>query len=145
LVSLLPFDAAGIRVLPIGAAQEKESCMKPDRPVIGAIVCLATGVALIVAYCHGSTGVNIAYPFSGSTLHIDLNTVGPAVPGGLIFLALGILLLAWSLLAAIVSQISLLFHRDDRIDGIFGNYRAPSFESYEERGHITLTEREKEG
>ena len=119
--------------------------MRPDRPVIGAVVCLATGVALIVAYCHGTTGANIAYPFSSSSLHIDLTTTGPGVPGGLILLALGILLLAWSLLAAIVSQISLLFHREDRIDGIFGSYRAPSFEAYEDQSPITLTESKKEG
>jgi hypothetical protein len=118
--------------------------MRPDRPVIGAVVCLATGVALIVAWCHGATNANIAYPFSGSTLHIDLTTSGPAVLGGLIFLALGILLMVWSLLAAIVSQISLLFHREERIEGIFGHYRAPSFETYEEPSAIPLTESKKE-
>jgi len=119
--------------------------MRPDRSVIGAAVCLATGVALIVAYCHDASSANIAYPFSGSTLHVDLTTTGPAVLGGLIFLALGILFLAWSLLAAIVSQIGLLFHREDRIEGIFGHYDAPSFEAYEQRSPITLTESKKEG
>lgn len=118
--------------------------MRPDRPVIGAVVCLATGVALIVAWCHGVTGASVTYPFSGSTLHIDLTTSGPAVLGGLIFLALGILFLAWSLLAAIVSQIILLFHREDRIEGIFGQYRAPSFEAYEDQSPISLTESKKE-
>lgn len=118
--------------------------MRPDRPVIGAVVCLATGVALIVAWCHGTTGASVAYPFSGSTLHIDLTTSGPAVLGGLIFLALGILFLAWSLLAAIVSQIILLFRREDRIEGIFGQYRAPSFEAYEDQSPISLTESKKE-
>jgi hypothetical protein len=103
--------------------------MRPDRPVIGAVVCLATGVALIVAYCHGNTGANIAYPFSGSTLHIDITTTGPAVLGGLFFTALGVLLLAWSLLAAIVHQIALMVGSNDRMESIVGRYRAPSFES----------------
>jgi hypothetical protein len=126
------------------AAQKKENRMRPDRPVIGAVVCLATGVALIVAYCHGNTGASIAYPFSGSTLHIDLTTSGPAVPGGFILLALGILFLAWSLLAAIVSQLSLLFHRDDRIESIVGRYRAPTFESDTYPDSIRLTEHKHE-
>jgi hypothetical protein len=103
--------------------------MRPDRPLIGALVCLATGVALIVGYCHGTSGISLAYPFTGSNLHIDLTTSGPGVPGGLLLVAIGLLFLAWSLLAAIVSQISLLFQREDRMESIIDRYRAPSFES----------------
>jgi hypothetical protein len=114
--------------------------MRPDRPVIGAVVCLATGVALIVAYCHGNTGANIAYPFSGSTLHIDLTTTGPAVLGGLFFTALGVLLLVWSLLAAIVHQIALMVRSEDRMESIVGRYRAPSFEAESYPNTITLRE-----
>ncbi|MGA3033559.1 MAG: hypothetical protein ABSD70_09760 [Terracidiphilus sp.] len=119
--------------------------MRPDRPVIGGVVCLATGVALLVAYCHDASSANIAYPFSSSALHVNLTTTGPAVLGGLAFLALGILFLAWSLLVAIGSQISLLFHRDDRPEGIFGRYDAPSFEAYEDQSHIRLADSKKEG
>jgi hypothetical protein len=118
--------------------------MRPDRPLIGAVVCLATGIALIVGYCQGATGINLAYPFTGSNLHIDLTTSGPGVPGGLLLLAIGILFLAWSLLAAIVSQISLLFRRDDRMEGIFEKYREPSFED-DYPDSITIKEREHEG
>ena len=119
--------------------------MRPDRPVIGGVVCLATGVALLVAYCHDASSASLVYPFSGSTLHVDLTTTGPAVLGGLAFVALGALFLAWSLLAAIVSQISLLFHREDRAEGIFGRYDAPTFEAYDDRAPITLFESKKEG
>jgi hypothetical protein len=119
--------------------------MRPDRPVIGAVVCLATGVALIVAYCHGTTGASIAYPFAGSNLHIDLTTSGPAVIGGLVFLALGVLFLLWSLLAAIVSQISLLIGREDRMESIVGKYREPSFEFDNYPNAITLSEPKNEG
>ena len=119
--------------------------MRPDRPVIGAVVCLTTGVALVIAYCHGTTGANIAYPFSGSTLHIDLTTTGPAVLGGLFFAAVGVLLLAWALLASIVSQISLLFHREDRMESLLDRYRGPSFEPDVYPDPIPLPEQKHEG
>ena len=112
--------------------------------MIGAIVCLATGVALIVDYCHGATSANLAYPFTSSNLHIDLTTSGPGVPGGLLLLAIGIMLLAWAMLPAIVSQISLLFRRQDRMESIFDKYREPSFED-DYPNSIPLKEREHEG
>jgi hypothetical protein len=119
--------------------------MRPDRPVIGGVVCLATGIALIVAYCHGATSASAVYPFSGSTLHIELTTTGPAVLGGLLLTAMGVVLLLWSLLAAIVSQISLLFHREDRMESIFERRREPLFESDSYPESIILQEREHEG
>ena len=103
--------------------------MRPDRPIIGGIVCLATGIALIVAYCNGATSFFAAYPFTGCKLHIDLTTTGPGVLGGMALIALGLLFMVWALLAAIVSQIRLLFHRDEMMDGITDRYRAPTFES----------------
>jgi hypothetical protein len=118
--------------------------MRPDRPVIGAVVCLSTGIALIVAYCHGTTSFLAAYPFSGSTLHIDLTTTGPGVLGGLALVAIGLLFMVWALLAAIVSQISLLFHRDEHIDSILDRYSAPSFEPDQYPSAIPTTERKRD-
>lgn len=93
--------------------------MRPDRPLLGAVACLAAGIALIVGYCQGATSFNAAFPFAASTLHIDLTTNGPAVFGGIGLIALGLLLMAWALLAAIVSQIMRLVGRDyDRYDSI---------------------------
>jgi hypothetical protein len=79
--------------------------MRPDRPLIGAVVTLAAGVTTILAYCQGTTAFSAGYPFSGSQLHVDFTTVGPAVVGGMALIALGLFLLAWALLAAFVSQI----------------------------------------
>jgi hypothetical protein len=90
--------------------QKKEITMRVDRPLIGAVVFLGVGLGLIIGYCHGTTGFNAAYPFAGSTLHIDLTTTGPAVLGGVVSTAVGVLLLVWSFLAAIVS----LFTWEDR-------------------------------
>ena len=56
-----------------------------------------------------------SFPFTGSTLHIDVLTNGPAAVGGVVLTAIGLLLLLWAVLAAIVGQIGLLFsdrHRD---------------------------------
>jgi hypothetical protein len=98
--------------------KREEFDMRPDRPLILAVASLATGIGLIVAYCHGATSMNVAYPFAGSVLHLDLTTYGPAVLGGLALIALGVLLLAWSVLAAFVHQISLLVSREDRMESI---------------------------
>ncbi|MGA7110299.1 MAG: hypothetical protein WBV28_20920 [Terracidiphilus sp.] len=63
------------------------------------VVLLAVGVGVIFGYCHGSTGFSFAYPFSGTSLHIDITTTGvPAligVPLTLLGAFLGIL--AWFL------------------------------------------------
>ncbi len=88
--------------------------MKPDRPLLASVVSLAGGIGVILGYCHGTTSFSAAYPFSGSVLHIDLTTIGPGVLGGLALIALGLLLMAWALIAAIVSQIILLASGHDR-------------------------------
>ena len=119
--------------------------MKPDRSLIGAVVLLATGVGLILKYCQGTTAFNVAYPFSGSTLHIDLTTTGPAVLGGLFLIAIGLLFLLWSLVAAIVHQLSLLVGRDDRMESIIGRRREPVFEADHYPGAMTMAERKNEG
>ena len=119
--------------------------MRPDRPVIGGVICLAIGLALILIYCNDNSSATLAYPFTGSNLHIDLATSGPGVPGALIFTALGMLFLVWALIAAFVSQISLLFHREDRMESIFDRHRPSSFESDTDSESIRWTERNHEG
>ena len=88
--------------------------MNSDRPLIASILFLAAGLGLIIGYCHGPTNVTAAYPFAVSMLHIDISLVGPAVPGGLLCIAIGLVLLAWAFIAAIVSQTKLLIASDDR-------------------------------
>jgi hypothetical protein len=77
--------------------------MRVDRPLLGAILFLGSGLGLIIGYCHGTTGFSAAYPFSGSMLHIDMTTTGPGVLGGLALMVVGALFLVWATLAAIVS------------------------------------------
>jgi hypothetical protein len=124
--------------------------MRPDRPLILAVASLATGVGLILAYCHGATSMNVAYPFGSSMLHLDITTYGPAVLGGLALIALGVLLLAWSVLAAFVHQISLLVSREDRMESIrsetfLDRRREGSFVDERYPGSLGLSEHKHEG
>ena len=82
--------------------------MRADRPLIASIVFLATGFSLVFGYCSGATNLNAAYPLAASVLHLDITTSGPAALGGIAFVGIGLLLLIWALLAAIVGQIGLL-------------------------------------
>lgn len=77
--------------------------MRVDRPFLAAVVFLGAGLALIIGYCHGTTGFSAAYPFSGSVLHIEMTETGPGVLGGLALMVIGALFVAWTFLAAIVS------------------------------------------
>jgi len=118
--------------------------MRPDRPLIGAVVSLGAGVASILVYCRGNTAFSAGYPFSACQLHIDLTTTGPAVLGGVVLIAIGIVLMAWALLAAIVDQIVRLFVRREEFDSIVGRSRAPYFDTENNAGSNSLIEHKHE-
>lgn len=86
--------------------------MKPDRPLIFSVLCLAAGLFLVFGYCHGNTSFAAAYPFSGTNLRVEFAESGPGVLGGIALTAIGLLLLAWSFLAAIVSQVGSLMESE---------------------------------
>lgn len=90
--------------------------MKPDRPLIGSVLFLAAGLGIIFGYCHGNSSITAAYPFSGTVLHVDFTTVGPGVLGGLVLAAIGLFLMVWSFIAAIVRQISLMLAAESAPD-----------------------------
>jgi hypothetical protein len=78
--------------------------MKSDRFVIGAVLFLAAGLALLFAFTNGTTGFTLGYPFSNTRLHVDITTSGIPALAGLPLVAAGALLLFIALIAAIVSQ-----------------------------------------
>ncbi len=80
--------------------------MKSGLPLILSVLFLAAGLGVIIGYCHGSANFNAAYPFAGSMLHIDMSTSGPGVLGGLLCTAIGVLLLLWAFITAVVGQIA---------------------------------------
>ena len=104
------------------AILERNLPMKADRPLIVAFLLLATGLTLIFAYGTATSGFNIAYPLSGSSLHLDLTTTGPAVLGGVGLTAIGLLLLVWAFLSAIVCQIGHLAGRETSIETLLERY-----------------------
>jgi len=88
--------------------------MRCDRPFIVSVVLLASGLALLFGYCHGTVGMNAAYPLDGSTFNMAATTTGAAVLGGVLLTALGLLAMVWALIAAIVSQMQLIGSTHDR-------------------------------
>jgi hypothetical protein len=96
-------------------ARKKGDSMRVDRPLLGAILFLGSGMAVIIGYCHGTTGFSAVYPFSGSMLHIDMTTTGPGVLGGLGLMSVGALFLVWAFLAAIVSLFTWNQPRRERV------------------------------
>lgn len=89
--------------------------MKPDRPLILSILLLAGGLILIFGYANGTAGLSAALPVSNSTLHIDVNTTGPAALSGIALLGLGVLFLLWALLGALVSQLTGSYREPERL------------------------------
>jgi hypothetical protein len=77
--------------------------MRSDRPLVLAVIFLGAGLGVLIGYCNGSTGFSASYPFTGSILHLDMTTTGVGVVGGMVATAIGLLLLVWAFLAAIVS------------------------------------------
>ena len=80
--------------------------MKSDGPLILAVLFLASGLTIIFAYGIGSAGFNAAYPFSAANLNLSIATTGPAAMGGLALTALGLMVLLWGLICALVGEFS---------------------------------------
>jgi hypothetical protein len=78
--------------------------MKSDGPLILAVLSLAAGLTIIFTYGVGTAGFNAAYPVSAASLQMSISTTGPAAIGGMALTALGLLLMAWALICAIVAQ-----------------------------------------
>jgi uncharacterized membrane protein YphA (DoxX/SURF4 family) len=77
--------------------------MRSDRPLILALIFLGAGLGVLIGYCNGTTGFSASYPFTNSILHLEMTTTGVGVVGGVVATAIGLLLLVWAFLAAIVS------------------------------------------
>ncbi|MFZ0808647.1 MAG: hypothetical protein WAN03_20805 [Candidatus Sulfotelmatobacter sp.] len=80
--------------------------MKAERILIAAVVFLAVGLGLIFGYSHGTAGFSAAYPFSGASLQIAINTTGLPAMTGFAATMLGVILLAIALVQAIFAELS---------------------------------------
>jgi signal transduction histidine kinase len=92
--------------------------MRSDGPLILAVLFLACGLTMIVAYGVGSAAFNAAYPFSAANLEFSIATKGPAAIGGLALTAVGALILVWALICAIIGALSGYgsVRREDRVE-----------------------------
>ncbi|MGA8730619.1 MAG: hypothetical protein WB608_17830 [Terracidiphilus sp.] len=78
--------------------------MRSNRVLVGSVLFLAVGLGLIFGFCNGTTGFTFGYPFSATSLHIDITTTGVAALAGLALTGLGCLLLLLSLILAFAGQ-----------------------------------------
>jgi hypothetical protein len=92
--------------------------MKSDCPLIASVLFLASGLGLIFGFCHGTAGLSAAFPVAASQLQLAITTTGPAALGGIALTSIGLLLMVWAVLAAIVSQVTLLGDRPEPHDRI---------------------------
>jgi hypothetical protein len=78
--------------------------MKANRSLIAAVLFLTAGLGMISAYCVGATSMNVGYPVAVSNVQIAITTSGPAAMGGAALTAIGLLLLIWAFLWAIIGE-----------------------------------------
>ena len=79
--------------------------MNTRRLLIASFVFLAPGIYLLCAYCNGTTGFQASDSIPGNSLTINITTTGYPEIAGLPLTLFGLLLLALSVLAAIVGEI----------------------------------------
>jgi uncharacterized membrane protein len=80
--------------------------MNAKRILIASVVFLGLGLGLIFGYCHGTVNFNAAYPASGASLQIAINTTGLPAMTGFAATVLGVILLAIALVQAVVAELS---------------------------------------
>jgi len=76
--------------------------MRSNGPLLLAVLFLAAGLTVIFYYGVGTAGFNAAYPFSAASLQLSIATAGTAAVGGLALAALGLIIMAWALICALV-------------------------------------------
>lgn len=87
--------------------------MRADRPLLVSAAFLGAGLWLIFRYGVSGGGVNAALPWSDMGFHVNVAASGPAAIGGAVLIAVGILLMVWSMIAALAWHVSLLVNRHD--------------------------------
>ncbi|HUO16879.1 MAG TPA: hypothetical protein VMX38_17985 [Verrucomicrobiae bacterium] len=75
------------------------------RTLIASIVFLGLGLGLIFGFTHGTAGFSAAYPASGASLQLSINTTGMPAMAGFGATLLGTLLLLIALIQAIVAEL----------------------------------------
>jgi len=79
--------------------------MKTRRLLIVSFLFLASGIGLIAGYCSGTAGFSAGYPLSGTSIKLDITTVGLPALTGVPLTVIGLVLLIFSVIASIIGEI----------------------------------------
>lgn len=90
--------------------------MRADRTLLASAVFLGAGLYILLRYGASGADVATAMPWYTMGFHLNLADTGPAAIGGAALVAIGLLLLLWSILAALAINVSSLFDRNDDRD-----------------------------
>lgn len=78
--------------------------MNSERSLIASVIFLLIGLGLIFGYCHGTIGLNGAYPIAGAAVEVSIKTTGWPAVVGLSATLVGVVLLVVALVQAVVGQ-----------------------------------------
>ncbi|HKF48621.1 MAG TPA: hypothetical protein VKB38_14790 [Terracidiphilus sp.] len=78
--------------------------MRADRWLILAALFLGGGLWVLLHYCHGTAGFNFALPISGTSLSVDIKTMGAPALIGLPLFVVGVVLFVVAIVSAVVAQ-----------------------------------------
>lgn len=78
--------------------------MRTDRWLIASLVLLVPGVWSLLEWCHGTVGLNFAFPVAGTKLTLDITSTGAPVLLGIPLVIFGLLFMLIALLAALLAQ-----------------------------------------
>lgn len=90
--------------------------MRADRSLLASAVFLGAGLSILFRYGTSGAAVSSALPWSNVGFHLNLADAGPAAMGGAALVAIGVLLLLWSIFVALAFNVALLFERHDDRD-----------------------------
>lgn len=72
--------------------------------LVTSVLCLAVGLWVLFAFCHGTTGVQFGSELSTASVHLDITTTGiPAIVGALLT-GLGAFLLIVATIIALIGM-----------------------------------------
>lgn len=90
--------------------------MRADRSLLASAIFLGAGLSILLRYGTSGATVNSALTWSNLGFHLSLGASGPAAVGGAALVVTGLLLLLWSILAALAFNAALLFEKHDDQD-----------------------------
>jgi hypothetical protein len=85
---------------------ERLTAMNSERTLIAAIAVLGFGLGLLFGYTHGTASFSAAYPVSGASLQVAINTSGWPAMAGVGATVAGVILLFAALVLAVLAEIA---------------------------------------